>query len=135
MKVKNLSYNSVGTVDLEIEHPEYGWIPFTASPDDSEDNGRNIYAKAIAGDFGAISPYVSPPLRINTAADNKTEASLRLAATDWINQPDVYDPANKLHLTNRDAFLSYRSQIRAVAVNPTDGNLNWPTEPNAAWSE
>jgi hypothetical protein len=68
------------------------------------------------------------------AAQNKAEAERRLAATDWVNQPDVYDPANTPHLTNRDAFIAYRSQVRAIAVNPVEGSLDWPMEPTAVWS-
>jgi hypothetical protein len=66
--------------------------------------------------------------------DNKTEAERRLAATDWVNQPDVYDPVNTPHLTNRDAFLAYRVQVRTIAVNSVDGNLDWPERPEAVWS-
>ena len=60
MQVKNPNYNSSGTIDLEIEHPTYGWIPFTASPDDTEPLGKELYTKAIAGDYGSIQPYVEP---------------------------------------------------------------------------
>lgn len=60
MQVKNPSYNSVGTIDLETDHPAYGWIPFTASPNDSEPLGKELYARAIAGDYGDIQPYVEP---------------------------------------------------------------------------
>ena len=74
--------------------------------------------------------YAPTPL---SADVNKAEAVRLLAATDWVNQPDVYDPANTPHLTNRDAFVAYRSQIRAIAINPVDGNLDWPTEPVAVW--
>jgi len=49
------------TIDLEYNHPEYGWIPFTATPDDVEELGRDIYAAAKRGDFGAIAPYTPPP--------------------------------------------------------------------------
>lgn len=134
MNAKNPKYNDFGSIDLEIEHPVYGWIPFTASPDDVEEHGRKIYAEAIEGKFGVVAPYVPPPPYINTADENKAEAQRRVAATDWVNQPDVYDPSNTPHLTNRDAFLAYRSQIRAIAVNPVEGNLDWPTEPTAVWS-
>ena len=75
--------------------------------------------------------YAPTPL---SADVNKAEAVRLLAATDWVNQPDVYDPANTPHLTNRDAFVAYRSQIRAIAINPVDGNLDWPTEPVAVWT-
>lgn len=52
-------YNAFGTIDLEIDHPTYGRIPFTASPDDPA--GAAIYAAAIAGAYGPIDPYVEPP--------------------------------------------------------------------------
>lgn len=58
MQVKNLKYNQLGTIDCEIEHPSYGWIPFTASPDDSEPLGVEIYNQAINGEFGAVEEYV-----------------------------------------------------------------------------
>lgn len=48
-------------IDLEWNHPEYGWILFTATPDDVEQHGRDIYAEAKAGKFGAVAPYVAPP--------------------------------------------------------------------------
>lgn len=58
MQVKNLKYNQLGTIDCEIEHSIYGWIPFTASPDDSEPLGVEIYNRAINGEFGTIEEYV-----------------------------------------------------------------------------
>lgn len=60
MNARNPKHNAVGTIDLEIDHPVYGWIPFTASPDDTEPLGKELYAKAIAGDYGDIQPYVEP---------------------------------------------------------------------------
>ena len=52
-------YNAFGTIDLEVNHPIYGIIPFTASPDDPE--GAAIYDAALAGEYGPIAPYVEPP--------------------------------------------------------------------------
>lgn len=60
MQARNPHYNASGTVDMELDHPAYGWIPFTASPDDTEQHGRDLYAQAIAGDFGLIAEYVEP---------------------------------------------------------------------------
>jgi hypothetical protein len=58
--MRNLKYDKTGAVVLEIEHPVYGWIEFRASPDDTEAHGRDIYARAIAGEFGEIAPYAQP---------------------------------------------------------------------------
>jgi len=55
---KNLIYNANGTIDMEIDHPTYGLIPFTASPNDTEQLGKDLYAAAIAGTLGIIAPYV-----------------------------------------------------------------------------
>lgn len=64
---KNLIWtNSEKTlIDCEIEHPVFGWIPFTASPDDVEAHGRELFDKLKAGEFGAIADYV-PPVIIET---------------------------------------------------------------------
>ena len=36
MEFRNPAYNSFGTIDCEINHPVYGWIPTTASANDAE---------------------------------------------------------------------------------------------------
>lgn len=55
-------YNADGSIELIVKFP---WIefevPFSASPTDSEQHGRDLFARAIAGDFGVIAPYVAPP--------------------------------------------------------------------------
>lgn len=48
MNYRNPVFSSADTVDCEIEHPIFGWIPFTASPDDPEEMGRALYAELIA---------------------------------------------------------------------------------------
>jgi hypothetical protein len=79
-----------------------------------------------------VAAYIAP---VATAAQNKNNAGQCLQATDWVNEPDVYDPARNPHLMNRDAFLDYRSWCRNIVVYPVAGNLDWPTEPVAIWSQ
>lgn len=118
-------YNTDIFVDLGVEVFEI-----------SESDVSRISNSGVNNDwvYGNNTVTYNPIPVVPTAASNKAEAERRLAATDWVNEPDVYDPANTPHLTNRDAFLSYRSQIRVVAVTPTEGNLNWPTVPTASWT-
>ena len=47
MNYRNAKFNDVGTIDCEIEHPKLGWVPFTASPDDVEPFGRELYAALL----------------------------------------------------------------------------------------
>ena len=60
MQARNPTQTAGTAIDLEIEHPVYGWIPFTASPDDVEQLGRDLYQQAAAGAYGPIAPYVAP---------------------------------------------------------------------------
>jgi len=57
MQIRNIRFNQYGTINCEIEHPQFGWLPFTASPDDVEQHGRDIYAAALAA---GPAPYEPP---------------------------------------------------------------------------
>jgi len=37
------------------------WTPFGANPLDHYEHGREIFAKAIAGEFGEVAEYIEPP--------------------------------------------------------------------------
>ena len=54
MEYRNAVLNDNGTIDCEINHPDLGWIPFTADPDDPEEHGRAIFAELNAWDEGHI---------------------------------------------------------------------------------
>lgn len=47
-------------ISLIGTHPKFGEIPFSASPDDSEAHGRDIFARAVAQEFGPIAAFVTP---------------------------------------------------------------------------
>lgn len=65
----------------------------------------------------------------------KQQAVTLLQATDWTTIPDVADPAvSTPYLTNQAAFAAYRSQVRALAVNPVADPV-FPDQPNAEWSQ
>jgi len=66
MNIKNISYNRFETIDCEYEHPEFGWIPYTADPNDVEQLSRDIYVEATNGNH-VIAPYVPPPQQIPQA--------------------------------------------------------------------
>ena len=64
----------------------------------------------------------------------KNQASALLSQTDWTSIADVANPAvSNPYLMNQPAFLSYRSQVRQLAVYPV-ANPVWPTMPTAQWS-
>ena len=52
-----------GNIDMEINHPEFGWIPFTASPNDTEQLGVDLYNAAT--EKGNIASYTPPQITGN----------------------------------------------------------------------
>jgi hypothetical protein len=62
----------------------------------------------------------------------KQKASELLYATDWTTIPDVASSLNSPYLTNQAEFITWRSQIRQLAVNPV-ADPTWPTEPTPVW--
>lgn len=62
----------------------------------------------------------------------KQQASQLLYETDWTTIPDVADSTNSPYLTNQAEFIAWRSQIRALAVNPV-ANPIFPPKPNEIW--
>lgn len=49
-------------LDLSADFEGIGQVPFTAAADDPEKHGRDIFAAAIAGDFGPIVAFPPKPL-------------------------------------------------------------------------
>lgn len=66
---------SHSSIDLVVNFVGIGEVQFSASPDDCEDHGKEIYAKAVAGEFGSIAPYQAP---------EKTPEQIQVELTDAI---------------------------------------------------
>jgi hypothetical protein len=69
-------------VDVDVFHAEHGWIPFTATPNDSVDYGRVLFQAAIDGEFGEIADYVEPEKTLDEASlDLRNAVRQRLEET------------------------------------------------------
>jgi len=85
MKYRNAQWNSTGGIDCEIDHPTYGWIPFTARDDDTEEHGREIFAKAQADAADYVPPDAATVLaekRANMVC-SKRQGKLALGPEKW----------------------------------------------------
>jgi hypothetical protein len=72
--------------------------------------------------------------KVTTAQENKTQAVLFLQETDWTTIADVADPnLSNPYLSNQQEFINYRNIIRPYAINPVEGNIEWPIQPEAIW--
>jgi hypothetical protein len=117
---KNPIYNQYNTIDCEINHPEHGWIPFTASPDDCEEHGKKLFEKIKKN--GNISPYL-PPSKEEVELEVRYERNRLLSNSDWSQLPDVPEEI-KLK------WVEYRQLLRDITEQegfPYD--VKWPVEP------
>lgn len=137
MDARNPKYTANGSVDMEVNHPVYGWIPFTASPNDTEQLGKDLYAQAIAGTLGAIAAYVATVLTSQQQKDaiqgqidslehaqllprvtreGLLGAAVALTATQGIDEPTLYAANIAYHkLKDFDAqIVTLRDQMNAI---------------------
>jgi hypothetical protein len=69
------------------------------------------------------------------AIQNKSNATTLLQQTDWTCTVDITNPQySNPYLMNQDAFLTYRSQLRAIAINPPTTPATFPNKPEEQWS-
>jgi len=122
MNYRNPTYNSSGFVDCEIDHPVYGWIPFTASPEDVEQSGKLLFSEIIAS--GNIKKYLPPPAYIPTENDVRQERDVLLSKSDWTQLPDAQAA---LSSTQKLDWLKYRQALRDVPQQLNfPSNVTWP---------
>jgi hypothetical protein len=108
-------------IDCEIEHPTYGWIPFTASPNDVEEPGRAIFAELSSS---AVATYV-PQTTEQFAAAARAERNRLLAETDWTQAADVPQ-------ATKDKWAPYRQALRDVPEQSGFSvEIVWPVRPDA----
>jgi hypothetical protein len=85
-------------------------------------------------DGAFIAPPTPAPTPEELIAQCKATATGILQATDWTSIADVGDPAkSNPYLVNQAAFISYRSTVRNLAVNPVVDPV-FPTAPTEEWS-
>lgn len=102
------------------------WAPngvvFTATPDDIEPHGVELYNRSLRGDFGPVQAYVPPSVDV-VAAFVRTQRNTLLAQTDWTQLPDVSTEI-------KAKWAPYRQQLRDVTSQAGfPYNITWPTEP------
>jgi hypothetical protein len=65
--------------------------PFFATPTDVEAHGRELYAKAVAGDFGPVAAYLPPPPPpvIIPASITRRQCALQLLADGLVTEAEA----------------------------------------------
>ena len=118
------SLNSGNTrFDVELNHPDHGWLPYTLDPADTDDTIDNSALRSLIGsDFAAYAAPTTDEINAALAADVRAERNAKLADSDWRASQDV---------TMSDEWRDYRQALRDVPSQlPSSSSITWPTEPS-----
>tara|TARA_R110000796_G_scaffold235960_1_gene355140 strand:+ start:661 stop:1125 length:465 start_codon:yes stop_codon:yes gene_type:complete len=111
------------TIKWEDVNEEY---PFTASADDSEQHGQDIFKNCVAGEFGAIADYIPP--------ENITgEDALLLVRTDRDNllttevDPIITNPLRwaEMSTAEQEAWAAYRRALLDITDTYPNPSYVW----------
>jgi len=116
-------------IDLVLEHPEYGLMPFTASRAAKDPLANDLYDRAVNGEFGPIAPYDGPSPQDVLADRMRGQRNQRLAQLDALTANPLrwaeFDDGQKAALAAyRQALLDVPQQA-GFAVD-----IDWPVLPD-----
>ena len=119
MNFRNAKYNAFGTIDCEIDHTKFGWIPFTADPNDLEPLGAEVFNAAKA----SATQYVEPPVNLEALATAaRAKRNVLLTKSDWTQVADA--PVDS------QAWATYRQALRDITIQAGfPENIDWPVAP------
>jgi hypothetical protein len=61
MNYRNARYvNDTGWINCELDHPEFGWIPYTLNPADTDMTIDNNVLLAVMAENGDVAAYIPP---------------------------------------------------------------------------
>jgi len=131
MNYRNAKYIDTTRIDCEIEHPDYGWIPYTLDPADTDmtiNNDDLLAAMSAAGDVAAYVPPTQAELDATLSAQLRRERDGLLAEVDAIAGNALRWAT--LSAEQQDAWAVYRQALLDVpqqAGFPND--VVWPVKP------
>ncbi len=118
-------------MDVEINHPEYGWIPYTLDPADTDTTIDNAEVMALIGtNFAAYVAPTQAELDEETAANVRAERDNILAT---VVDPLVSNPLRWAEMTadKQTEWSQYRTDLLNVPQQSGfPNNITWPTEPS-----
>lgn len=119
------------TLDVLFSHlPER--VPFTAKADDSERHGRELYVRAVRGEYGEIEVLAAPK---QTVGEQQSRLDSKMKQAAAIMAP--LEDAEKLGIASEEelsllaAWRLYRVEVYRLPQSagwPAD--VTWPEQPS-----
>ena len=126
MKYRNPEYIENGWIDCEIEHPIYGWIPYTCDPSNTAESFdcKLLFEKMKKHANPYVPKATTPPSGNDLSMEVRNKRNILLSASDWTQLPDVPD-------ATKQKWAEYRQALRDVTDQPNfPQSVTWPTKPS-----
>lgn len=126
------SINSENTAfDVEINHPDFGWIPYSLQPDDIDNTVDNsVLINLIGSNYAA---YVAPTQEeINAKLSENIRGNRDFLLTSEVD-PLVTNPLRWADLTEtkQAEWTQYRADLLNLSGQDTfPSSVTWPTKPS-----
>ena len=129
---KAQSLNSDNTrMDVEINHPTYGWIPYTLDPSDTDTTVDNEAVMSLIGtDFTSYVAPTQADLDAGTALQIRSDRDYKLLTEV---DPLVSNPLRWSELTSdkKTEWSQYRTDLLNLPQQSGFPNtITWPVKPN-----
>jgi hypothetical protein len=110
-------------VTMTVYFNSLGDVPFTAAPDDTTEHGRELFARAVAGDFGSIREPDTDDAMV--FYNLRQQAQIELDASD-ITVLRCYEKSIQVP----SEWAEYRNDLREIIrATSFDASMNLPTRP------
>tara|TARA_R110000796_G_scaffold104146_1_gene213918 strand:+ start:99 stop:512 length:414 start_codon:yes stop_codon:yes gene_type:complete len=116
-------------MEVEINHPIYGWIPYGLDPSDTDMTIDNDALMALIGtDFAAYVAPTQEEIDANTVLEVRAERNHTLAT---VVDPLVSNPLRWSDLTSekQDEWSQYRTNLLNIPQQDSFPTVTWPTRP------
>lgn len=127
---KSLQSNNA-RMDVEINHPKYGWIPYTLDPSDTDTTINNDKIMTLIGtDFAAYVAPTQAELDAISATNIRAERDNILST---VVDPMVSNPLrwSSLSSEKQAEWSKYRTDLLNVPQQSGfPSSVTWPTEPS-----
>lgn len=132
MNYRNAKYIDTTRIDCEIEHPQYGWIPYTLDPADTDmiiSNAELLEAMSANGDVAAYVPPTQEEIDAFAAEEARAERDLKLIAEVDQIAGNALRWAS-LTADQQQAWADYRQALLDVPQQSGfPHEVIWPTKP------
>jgi len=123
------SMNATNTsIDVEINHPDYGWIPYLLTDYDTDTTIDNDAVMALIGtDFAAYVAPTAEELAATAAAQVRSQRDQLLLEVDAF----VGNPLRWAALSSdkQAEWATYRTALLDVPQQAGFPDVTWPTKP------